>query len=210
LLKRQWSDVLDATFRFNNLRSQKLERMAQIFESYPSLLKKAADPTQTPRQNFEHIVRRLRANARWIMEDQSLRLFRRNWQQFRHKLFPIVPLDSCLRLFVRTLERYPLMATRKVERSQVNTKDSIRRRPADRTAKLENGLLDLTLDSTAESARTGQVCIERIYPPSIVTAIECAKKGMAYVYFKPRKLSLTPAPKVHRILRRAFQDRRFR
>lgn len=210
LLKRQWSGVLDAAFRFNNLRSQQLKRMAQPFELYPSLLEKAADPTQTPRQNFKHIVRRLRTNARWIMEDQSRRLFRRNWQQFRHELFPSVPLNSCLRLFVRTLERYPSMSTQKVKRSLVNTKVAIRKRSADRTAKLENGLLDSTLDSTAKSARTGQICIERVYPPSIVTAIECAKKGMAYVYYKPRKLSLTPAPKVHRTKYTPYSAGRFK
>ncbi len=172
LLKRPWSDVIDAAARFNNLRCQQLERMAELFESYPSLLKKAADPAQTPRKNFEHIARQLRASARWVLEDQSLRLFRRKWQQFRHELFPIVPLDSSLRLFVRTLERYPLMATRKVE--------------------------NFKPDSTAESTQIERSCTERIYPASIVTAIECAKKGMAYVYWKPRRQSLTQANKVYR------------
>jgi len=75
LLKRPWSDVIDAAARFNSLRSRQLERMAELFKSYPSLLKKAADPAQTPRKNSEHSARRLRANARWVVEDQSLSSF---------------------------------------------------------------------------------------------------------------------------------------
>ncbi len=198
LIKKPWSDVNDAAARFNNLRCQQLEKMAELFESYPSLLKKAADPTQTPRKNFEHIARHLRASARWIIKDQSLRLFRRKWHQFRHEIFPVVPLNSCLRLFVRTLERYPLMATWKVQRPPVNTTIAMEGRPGNRTAKLEDALDNLTLDSTAESTRIERSCTERIYPPSNVTAIECAKKGMAYVYIEPRKLSLTPATQVYR------------
>lgn len=158
----------------------------------------------------------------------SMMCFRQCQHYFVHELFPVVPLDSCLRsvnfhtpgtrlmplhldeslwqsciveeilishgrrLFVRTLDRYPLDASRTVGS------------PSDG---VEQRFNNLTLDSSLETAQESE---KRIYPPRMVDVIDCAIAGMAYVYFRPTLNSLTPYTKVPRTKYTPYSAKTFR
>ncbi|KAL8690964.1 MAG: hypothetical protein Q9218_003702 [Villophora microphyllina] len=107
-LYHQWQWTEAAQHMFNGMRSAQLNKMANIFETFPDLLKTSMDPSQKPRSNTEHIPARFRQCAR--------RADREHWMKktsngsnryFNCHLFPLIPFDACLRLFIRTVHENP-------------------------------------------------------------------------------------------------------
>ena len=54
--------------------------IAELYESYPTLLKKATDPAQEPRKNIKHITDRYRGDAQRFLKTKPEHCF----AQIRH------------------------------------------------------------------------------------------------------------------------------
>ncbi|KAG6989921.1 hypothetical protein G7Y79_00061g093080 [Physcia stellaris] len=162
--------------------------MAKLYETYPSLLKKAADPAQTPRKNIKHITDRFLGNARQIKKSNPSHCFYYLRNEFGRDLFPIVPFDSLLDLFVKTLERYPIKSVRKVRVPSSNTT----------ATRVEKDMDGLELQLARTSLNTSVSAGEDVYPIAIREAIELAILGLPYVHVPFRSLSLDISPKVPR------------
>ena len=180
----------DIFYRYNQL-----QHMARLVEKYPTLLKKTADPGKISRKNFKHIAGRLRENARRLMNHHSLECLKPNWQDFRHDVFPILPLDSCLTLFVKTLEHYPLEeeAPNAVNLPKIAEAPS-GQQTGDPAQGLESHLLSMKLSCPPKTKK------QHVYPPEILTAINLAINDMAYVHTSRRPVGsdYENGPKIHR------------
>ena len=84
--------------------------MAKLFNAYPNLIKKASDPAQVPRKNVHHITRRLRDSAGRLKKQDPSKIFKYDGALFKGTLFPTAPFDSCLTLFAKAPQRYPIYA----------------------------------------------------------------------------------------------------
>ena len=93
---------------FNRTRSVQLLKMADLLIQFPTMLKKASDPSQIRRRNNNHVALRLRKEAYNVLHDQPLTLHYRPREWFMFDHFALVPFDSCLELFVHMLDKYPL------------------------------------------------------------------------------------------------------
>lgn len=89
-----------------DIKVDQLYRLAQIVEFWPTKVKKSSDPSQKPRSNFQHLTNQMGLYARvWARKPDVV--LRRDYL-FNSDLFPLVPYDDCLNLFLNTLEEYPL------------------------------------------------------------------------------------------------------
>ena len=86
--------------------------MAELYETYPAMLKKASDPAQVPRKNIKHITDRFRGDAQRFLKKNPKNCFTEVRRQFAAVHFPIVPFDSLLENLFNTLERHPLTSLR--------------------------------------------------------------------------------------------------
>ena len=91
--------------------------IAELYETYPTLLKKATDPAEEPRKNIKHIADRFRGDAQRFLKTRPEHCFAQIRHEFTYVHLPIVPLDSVLVMFLTTLERYPLLSFRNAIKS---------------------------------------------------------------------------------------------
>lgn len=87
--------------------------IAELYETYPTMLKKATDPAEVPRKNIKHITDRFRGDAQHFSKRKPEQCFAQVRHQFAAVHFPVVPFDSLLVMFLSTLERHPLLSVRK-------------------------------------------------------------------------------------------------
>ena len=104
-----WNQLLAAEQNVNDARASQLLQIADVFNQYPELLKRSKDPSQTPRANTDHIVSHFRDKARLVKGFQWLGPGKKHQTQyqFTYSHFPVVPFDSCLRLFCRFIDKNP-------------------------------------------------------------------------------------------------------
>ena len=189
-LQPLWANVIETTQRFDDLRRAQLYRLAALYDRYPQYLEKASDPKQVYQKNVEQISSQLRFKARKFPGHWPLFIFKDDMQEFRHDLFPIVPLDSSLELFTETLQRWRLdsnsdkLLSEVMSPSDPSSKDNA-------TAERKMAVKDDGADEKAfgycsrrfAPARTPRPpFIHPQYPPEIAEAIERAISGLAYVY----------------------------
>ena len=106
-----WKKIAVAARKINSIKANQLLQIADLFEKYPRILKKSTDPSQQPRPNTHHIVKHFRYMAKSAREYQWLRGLS-FWHQgggiSASVFMPIVPFDSCLRLFCRKMHERPV------------------------------------------------------------------------------------------------------
>ena len=190
----------------NAYRSTQIARIADIFESFPANMKKTSDPSLVARPNSDHIISTLRSYSNVFARKKfrSGRYSRISGNHlFRFDLFPIVPIDAWLRLFVDTLNKHPLPSNHSTEHADPassNTFESLADLPVekeDTEAQLMRALKPLSITSTS-CAEAQLLALEQpAYPPYIMKCIKTAIAGMAYVYTLPAK-STKRYPKVLR------------
>lgn len=176
-IEASWENVMEAMQHFRALRCEQLNSMADLFRRHGTRLKKASDPASEARPNVKHIVDGLSGNAGRMAKRHPLAMYLHKIQEFRYDLFPVVPLDSCLRLFIETLESFPLPS------GEDDTDQPLKDLTEEMTA-MEHQFDDITLASSQKRAQP-----TTIYPDPIKTAIERAIAGMAYVYLPAKALS---------------------
>ncbi|MCJ1458695.1 hypothetical protein MMC28_009069 [Mycoblastus sanguinarius] len=171
-----WRSLQRAVLTYKEANGTQMMKMASICETWPQMMKKASDPAWEPRRNTGHVPLQIR-----IFADKLHRNVVKRSHLFRYHLFPLVPFDIKLQLFVKTLQKHPLPTSTKSTPS--NVRDSIR---ADGT-NIAEAIDRLSLnDSTTPHSET------------IITDIEIALAGMAYVYTNRNKEVGYRTPKVLR------------
>ena len=110
-----WKKIAIAARKINTVKAHQLCQIADLFEKYPRILKRSTDPSQQARPNTEHMVTYFRQLAKlergylWLGGPPR-------WTHFSHHggstfaftSLPIVPFDSCLRLFCRKMYESPV------------------------------------------------------------------------------------------------------
>ena len=91
--------------------------IAELYETYPTLLKKTTDPAEEPRKNIKHITDRFRGDAQRFLKTKPEHCFTQIRHEFAYFHLPVVPFDSILVMFLTTLERYPLLSFRNTTKS---------------------------------------------------------------------------------------------
>ncbi|KAL8692186.1 MAG: hypothetical protein Q9218_002744, partial [Villophora microphyllina] len=102
----RWQRTVEAQQMINDMRAAQLRRMAEIYKTYPDLVKGFDDPSQKPRRNVQHTASLLRNLARKVGREQGMIGIRKR-KYFGYHLFPLVPFDSCLRLSIRVVNQNP-------------------------------------------------------------------------------------------------------
>ena len=183
--------------RSNNARkSAQIAKTANIFESFPTSMKKTSDPSPLARPNSNHIVSNLRSYSDvFARRDEYPKKRPRTSGNhlFRFDLFPIVPVDAWLRLFVDTLKRHPLPSHQIIkhaypassEFSEVSAEYPEQNENPE--AYLSQAVQSLSITSTS-CIEVQPTAVKKLnYPPHIIENIEIAIAGMAYVYTLPDK-----------------------
>lgn len=107
-----WKKIAVAARKINTIKADQVCQIADLFEKYPKILKKTTDPSQQPRANTNHIVlnfRRLAKNTREYQWLGGSPHWHRGGGIFASAFMPIVPFDSCLRLFGRQMQEKPVL-----------------------------------------------------------------------------------------------------
>lgn len=170
--------VSGALLKLKTLRCEQLLHGAEMVDKNGSMLKKASDPTSEARTNAKHISDRLRGDARSMAKNHMLAFHKLKTQYFRYDIFPVVPLDSCFRCFLKILEHYPL--NDKFWKAAHREERSIPTGSAGEAIVVERLFKKTTM---ALSAKTKPP--KALYPAPVAAAIRCAIQGMAYVYLPP-------------------------
>lgn len=125
--------------------------------------------------------------------------------EFGQDLFPHVPFDSLLGLFVNALERYPIRSMKKAHASASDP-------PVTRVGKDKDALaaVELQLARTTLNTSTALASSEAVYPTPIREAIERAIEGFPYVYVPYRPLDLDIGLKVPRTKYTPYSAKPFR
>ena len=106
-----WKKIAVAARKINSIKANQLLQIADLFEKCPSILKKSTDPSQQPRANTHHIVTHFRHMAKSARQYQWLRglpFWHQSGGISASVFMPIVPFDSCLRLFCRKMHERPV------------------------------------------------------------------------------------------------------
>lgn len=183
--------------RSNNARkSAQIAKTANIFESFPASMKKMSDPSPLARPNSNHIVSSLRSYSNvFAMKDKypNKRPRTSGNHLFRFDLFPVVPIDAWLRLFVDTLEKHPLPSHQIIEHAYPVTSHCFEvlaespEQNEDTEAHLFQAVQSLSITDTSCVEAQPTAVRQLSYPPDIIENIETAIAGMAYVYTLPDK-----------------------
>ncbi|KAL6718630.1 hypothetical protein ACLMJK_002864 [Lecanora helva] len=108
-LYNQWQLIATGQSNLNKAKASQLSRMADLFEEYPQFLKRTLDPSQVARPNYKYIASQFRRYARSVATEQFLKGKdgTKAAAAFRMHILPIMPLDSCLRFFIRYIDYHP-------------------------------------------------------------------------------------------------------
>ena len=109
-----WKKIAIAARKINTVKADQLCQIAGLLEKYPKILKRSTDPSQQARPNTKHMVMYFRKLAElergylWLGEWPCWDpLLHRGGSIFTSATLPIVPFDSCLRLFCRKMHENP-------------------------------------------------------------------------------------------------------
>ncbi len=167
------------------VRHKQLVAMANLIRKYPEILKRAYDPHPEPRPNSKHTVNYLKGLASEFDKDIRKRY---KWTPyvkanvcpsfFRSDIFPLVPSDKSLALFVTGV---------------INLLPVLPRWLAEIVSPSVDGDLTQHLPQTSSSVRLfatpfAKVCLrvdESLYPYNILKDIKTAVEGMALVHILP-------------------------
>ncbi len=173
-LRNQWRNL---TSRARTMKLQKFKQVMKtidIYQRWSSCVKKASDPAQErAHSNPQHLKSVLRHYATTLCVRPTKKKKRARWagdHLFRHGLLPLVPFDASLRLFIRTLWKYPFLNAHITGARGDNPL-------FDAFNLLDINSKDVEIDDAAK--------LYTVYPPHIVKDIHTAIKGMAYVYTLP-------------------------
>ncbi|KAL8778689.1 MAG: hypothetical protein Q9203_002129, partial [Teloschistes exilis] len=83
--------------------------MADTINRYPDLIKSFTDPSQQPRWDVQHTMSQFHQVAKQTSREQWLNRARK-FKHFKYHLFPLVPFDWYLRLFIRQVCASPQQA----------------------------------------------------------------------------------------------------
>ena len=138
--------------------------MAELFETYPTMIKMASDPAQGPRKNIKHITDRFRRNAQRLRKGGPSKCFLLSKYLFTDELFPVVPFESCLDLFFATLQRHPVNNPRRVKIVQ-----GVQSQPMGKDGEISN------LDAVREriEGMTLSSSKQHVYPVSLTVRYRC-------------------------------------
>ena len=168
------------------LRAQQMACMAELVEEYPELLKKSSDPSPEPRLNWKHLVNSLKRNALRPSLYAQGKIHQHGVDQgcfhgaqfFSDDIFPLVPSDKSLALFVVGISKILPFLPRELaeivapDRSSESKKDSTQNSSSVRLFATPFSKLCLRVD-------------EGVYPPNVLKDIRTAVNGMAFVHTKP-------------------------
>ncbi|KAK2783483.1 hypothetical protein FQN52_009603 [Onygenales sp. PD_12] len=205
-LEAHWRAVKDAQHKFNSVKAGQLKRMADIFETYPDLVRPARDPRRTlppGGRNVGHLVSGLRLEAEKIMRDHPLRP-RYNIKALRApslfwpNMVQVVPVEKCLRVFVNGVEKFPPELGEIVAACKGLNKDEEDddMQTVLSSLKLNDGERDDVVQahsdsSTSQHPDTATVNQYHRYPDPILRDLYTAIKGLKYVYL-PAALKTIP------------------
>ena len=191
-----WERKQEGRWSNNARKSAQIAKTANIFESFPAGMKKTSDPSPLARPNSNHIVSKLRSYSKvFTRKDRCPESRPRGsgHHLFRFDLFPIVPVDAWLRLFVDTLKRHPIPSHQIIKHANPAISNLFEvlaespERNEDPEAHLSQAMQSLSITSTSCVEAQPTAVRELDYPPRIIRNIETAIAGMAYVYTLPDK-----------------------
>ena len=174
------------------LRAEQMACMADLVEEYPELLKEASDYSSEPRPNWKHLVSNLRARAYRPTKCTRMEKYSHpNVHEcshgaylFRYDLFPLVPSDKSLALFVLGMTKIlPALPAELVEvmgpylcrdsnRPSLPTDDPSHKSSSVRQVNEPFAKLCLSTD-------------KGLYPPNMLKDIKIAVEGIAFVHTLP-------------------------
>ncbi|KAL9633874.1 MAG: hypothetical protein Q9164_004437, partial [Protoblastenia rupestris] len=179
-LQAYWDSLKCDRHTFASKRKQQIQRFTQIFAEHPDMVKRASDPGLEARPNSRHIIAIMQHRVGKYHQDVvKRRAKKRSNYLFRNDIFPIVPLDALLQLFVDTLCKHSVEA----------------RLENDQTDGVATMLEGLSVDGPPDKNTDGTVIF---CPPSILADIKTVIEGMAYVYTLDRDESTHRFPKILR------------
>lgn len=195
-MQQFWERKQDGRRSNNARKSAQIDQTADIFECFPAGMKKTSDPSPLARPNSNHIVSNLRSYSNvFARKDKypKIRPWRSGNHLFQFDIFPIVPVDAWLRLFVDTLKKHPLPSHQIIKHADPASSDLLEGSAAspeqieDPEAHLSQAVQSLSITSTSCVEAQPTAVMQLSYPPHIVKNIETAIAGMAYVYTLPDK-----------------------
>ncbi|KAK6209420.1 hypothetical protein LQW54_006273 [Pestalotiopsis sp. IQ-011] len=99
--------LLQAYADYCRARSSELLRISELYEQYPTLLKRRSAP-EHPLRNLNHIPARLRADAKSFLRKPLRRGKVRSQYHFADAYPTLVSYSWCMRLFQIVVEKYPV------------------------------------------------------------------------------------------------------
>ena len=190
-MQKFWEQKQEGRRSDNARKSAQLAQIANIFECFPASMKKTSDPSPLARPNSNHIVSNLRSYSNVFAKKDRCpkkRPLGSGNHLFRFDLFPVVPADAWLRLFVDTLRRHPIPSQQVIKHADPASSDFSQvmaespENSEDTESHLSQAVQSLSITSTSCVEEQTTADRQLSYPPHIIENIETAITGMAYVY----------------------------
>lgn len=106
-VEKLWNTLDAAEAKLNATKAHQLQEIVRLSRIYPGWLRDSKDPTKEKHQNEEHRIKRYEAVAEKITKRQILGKTWVGAYWFESGRCPVMPYDCLLRLFLKTLERFP-------------------------------------------------------------------------------------------------------
>ena len=108
VMRQHCAAIHTAENMFNRTRPGQLHRMAELFKTFPTMLKRASDSSKISPWSPSHNISVVRREASTVLNDRQSSICFIIRQLFKFEHFPLVPVDSCLRLFIKVLDKLAL------------------------------------------------------------------------------------------------------
>jgi hypothetical protein len=169
-LIREWQWIKEAKVKMNETKAWQSNKLADLIEEYPGMLKRRLDPQNYPSYNSLALIKPLRVHANYALGHRRFQI--RPWGQKRGCTWTfdhieIVPFDRDLWIFLDIMESHP---------------------PENDIDDIEGWLRNMALNDPGGSSTMFQFIKDDKrrkgfhYPEDIATSIKVVMAGLMYIY----------------------------